>query len=111
MRDVARVRDTAAVGRMVEMLALRTAELLNVSSLGNDYYQHNEQAHALVGSRTGEGYRLGDIVEVKLMEAIPSAGALRFEMLTPGRKGNFGSLKSGLGRKPPRNKFGVRRAR
>jgi len=36
VRDVARVRDTAAVGRLLEMLALRTAELLNVSSLGND---------------------------------------------------------------------------
>lgn len=34
--DVARVRDPAAVGRLVEMLALRTAELLNVSGLGND---------------------------------------------------------------------------
>jgi hypothetical protein len=36
VRDVARVRDTAAVGRLLEMLALRTAELLNVSGLGND---------------------------------------------------------------------------
>lgn len=36
VQDVARVRDTAAVGRMLEMLALRTAELLNVSGLGND---------------------------------------------------------------------------
>lgn len=36
VRDIARVRDTAAMGRMLEMLALRSAELLNVSSLGND---------------------------------------------------------------------------
>ena len=36
VQDVAKVRDTAAVGRLLEMLALRTAELLNVSSLGND---------------------------------------------------------------------------
>jgi hypothetical protein len=36
VQDVARVRDTAAVARLLEMLALRTAELLNVSSLGND---------------------------------------------------------------------------
>lgn len=36
VRDVARVRDTAAVGRLLELLALRTAQLLNVSSLGND---------------------------------------------------------------------------
>lgn len=36
VRDVAQVRDAAAVGRLLELLALRTAELLNVSSLGND---------------------------------------------------------------------------
>ena len=36
VHDVARVRDTAAVGRLLELLALRTAQLLNVSSLGND---------------------------------------------------------------------------
>ena len=36
VQDVARVRDTDAVGRLLEMLALRTGELLNVSSLGND---------------------------------------------------------------------------
>lgn len=36
VRDVARVRDTAAVDRLLELLALRTAQLLNVSGLGND---------------------------------------------------------------------------
>ena len=36
VQDVARVKDTASVGRLIEMLALRTAGLLNVSSLGND---------------------------------------------------------------------------
>lgn len=36
VRDVARVRDSATVGRLMELLALRTAELLNVTSLGTD---------------------------------------------------------------------------
>lgn len=36
VKDVARVRDATAVGRLLELLALRTAELLNVSSLGNE---------------------------------------------------------------------------
>ncbi|MDR1854766.1 MAG: ATP-binding protein [Azoarcus sp.] len=36
VRDVARVRDTAAIARLLEVLALRTAELLNVSSLGKE---------------------------------------------------------------------------
>jgi predicted AAA+ superfamily ATPase len=36
VQDVARVRDTAAVGHLLQLLALRNAELLNVSSLGNE---------------------------------------------------------------------------
>ena len=38
----------------------------------------------MVGERTGETYRLGDRVEVKLVEAAPVAGALRFELLSGG---------------------------
>ena len=38
-----------------------------------------------MGEDTGRAYQLGDIVEVKLVEAIPTAGALRFELLTEGR--------------------------
>ncbi len=43
------------------------------------------RAHALVGERTGESWRLGDQVQVKLVEAAPIAGALRFEFLYQGR--------------------------
>jgi len=36
IHDVARVRDTDAVSRLLELLALRTAELLNISNLANE---------------------------------------------------------------------------
>lgn len=36
VQDIARVRDLTGLGRTLEMLALRNAELLNLSSLGND---------------------------------------------------------------------------
>ena len=54
------------------------------STIGADYYRYDEKRHALVGDRTGESYRLGDSVEVKLVEAAPVAGALRFELLSKG---------------------------
>ena len=53
-----RLKDTGADG------------FVPISSLGNDFYHHVEEAHALVGARSGEAYRLGDTVEVKLVEAI-----------------------------------------
>lgn len=57
-----------------------------VSTLGLDYYVYDEAHQALVGEHSGQGYRLGDAVEAKLVEAVPLAGALRFEILSEGRK-------------------------
>jgi len=54
-------------------------------TIGHEFFRYEEKHHALVGDRTGESYRLGDKVEVKLVEAIPVAGALRFEILSEGR--------------------------
>jgi len=45
----------------------------------------DETRHALVGSRSGAMHRLGDVVDVRLVEAAPVAGALRFELLSEGR--------------------------
>ncbi len=58
--------------------------LIPISTLGNDYFVHDATRHALIGERTGRGFRLGDTVRVKLVEAVPMAGALRFEMLSEG---------------------------
>jgi ribonuclease R len=55
------------------------------STIGADYYRFDEVAHAMRGERTGETYRLGDPVKVKLVEAAPVAGALRFELLSEGK--------------------------
>jgi len=55
------------------------------ATIGDDYYRYDERTHSMRGERTGETYRLGDKVEVKLVEAAPIAGALRFEILTTGR--------------------------
>jgi ribonuclease R len=54
-------------------------------TIGADYYRYDEGTHSLSGERTGETYRLGDAVQVKLVEAAPVAGALRFELLSEGR--------------------------
>jgi ribonuclease R len=56
-------------------------------TIGTEYFRYQEDAHALIGNSTGETYRLGDRVSVKLVEAVPVAGALRFEILSEGRSG------------------------
>ena len=52
---------------------------------GSEYFRYQEDRHALIGNQSGETYRLGDAVTVKLVEAAPVAGALRFELLSEGR--------------------------
>jgi ribonuclease R len=54
-------------------------------SLGSDYFVYDEARHSVTGRHSGETHRLGDPVEVKLIEAAPLAGALRFELLSEGR--------------------------
>ncbi|MBS7541433.1 ribonuclease R [Ancylobacter lacus] len=54
------------------------------ATLGQDYYRYDEARHALIGERSGEAHQLGDRVEVRLVEAAPVAGALRFELLSEG---------------------------
>jgi ribonuclease R len=54
-------------------------------TVGSEYFRYREDRHALVGDESGETFRLGDKVSVKLIEAAPVAGALRFEILSEGR--------------------------
>lgn len=68
------------------------------------FFNHVEAAHALVAARTGETYQLGDRVSVRLVEAIPSAGALRFEMLSAGRRGELHHMKGLRVRHVPRHR-------
>ena len=84
----ARISGVTRSGLFVRLKDTGADGFVPASSMAGDYYQHVEAAHALVGRRTGESYRLGDIVQVKLVEAIPTAGALRFEMLTQGKRGH-----------------------
>ncbi len=54
--------------------------LLPVRALGTEYFRHDERRHALVGERTGTSYSLGDILRVRLAEAAPLTGGLRFDL-------------------------------
>ncbi|HMO69108.1 MAG TPA: ribonuclease R, partial [Novosphingobium sp.] len=47
--------------------------------LGSDYFHYDEKAHVLTGERSGESYAMGQIVRLRLAEANPLTGALKFE--------------------------------
>ncbi len=79
------------------------------STIGDDYYRYIEEEQAMIGERTGESFRLGDDVRVKLVEVAPIQGNMRFELLSKGeivkppgrtsRKQTFKSYNKGRRRK------------
>lgn len=99
----ARISGLAPSGLFVRLSDTGADGYVPASSLDDDYYHFVEEQHALIGDREGRTYSLGDVVDVRLIEAVPMAGALRFEMLSEGKKGHV-SLAKGW-----RNKRGARR--
>jgi ribonuclease R len=55
--------------------------LVPISTLPDDYYEHDEAGHRLVGRSSGLVYRLGDLVEARLLEANPLTGGIIFEIM------------------------------
>jgi ribonuclease R len=80
-----RISGVTRAGLFVKLNETGADGFVPARTLGADYYRYNEARHALIGDHTGESYRLGDHVSVKLVEAAPVAGALRFELLSEGR--------------------------
>jgi ribonuclease R len=81
----ARVGGVTKSGLFVTLPDYGADGFIPISTLGTDYFIYDEAHQALTGEKTGLGYRLGDEVSVRLVEAVPLAGALRFEMLSDGR--------------------------
>ncbi|MFZ0210001.1 MAG: ribonuclease R [Roseiarcus sp.] len=85
-RFSARIGGVTKVGLFVKLTETGADGFIPAASLGEEYFRFDEASRALVGTRTGVNFRLGDSVEVKLLEAAPFAGALRFEMLREGAR-------------------------
>jgi ribonuclease R len=82
-----RIGGVVRAGLFVKLDDTGADGFIPAATLGNEYFRYHESAHALMGEDSGETYRLGDPVTVRLVEAVPVAGALRFEMLSQGRTG------------------------
>lgn len=100
----ARISGATRAGLFVALEETGADGFIPASTLGQDYYRYDETRQALVGDRTGEMHRIGDRVEVRLVEAAPVAGALRFELMTegayPGGKRGAGAPRGAPKRSP-----------
>lgn len=55
--------------------------LVPVSTLGAERFRFDEGTHALIGEESGDRYELGQRLKLRLAEANPISGALRFELI------------------------------
>jgi ribonuclease R len=54
--------------------------LVLAKDLGQEYFRYDEGAKQLVGDESGQAYRIGQRLTLRLAEANPVSGALRFEL-------------------------------
>jgi len=108
----ARISGITRSALFVELSETGADGIIPLSSMSRDRYIANEGLYSLSGMSSGETYKLGDQVVVRLIEAAPVAGALRFELLSEGvyeklpkgRTGKAKKLKSGRRSKPRRKR-------
>jgi ribonuclease R len=79
-----RISGVTRAGLFVKLNDTGADGLIPIRTLGTEYFNYDETRHALIGTRSGAMHRLGDVVDVRLVEAAPIAGALRFELLSEG---------------------------
>lgn len=91
-----RIAGVTRAGLFVRLTDTGADGFIPASTLGQEFFRYDEAQHALVGNRSRKMYRLGDPVQVRLVEAVPIAGALRFEILSNSNtRKTFKVLKSG----------------
>jgi ribonuclease R len=79
----ARVTGVTRFGLFVRLPESGAEGLIPARTLGFEYFRHDERQHALIGDRSGTRYSMGDKLKVRLMEAAPLTGGLRFELVEP----------------------------
>jgi ribonuclease R len=73
-----RITGVQAFGFFATIVGLGGDGLVPISTLGGEYFRHDEAAQALVGSDSGTTYASGDRLKLKLAEANPLTGSLKF---------------------------------
>jgi len=72
--------------------------LVPISILGNEYFRYDETKQALIGADSGDSFAAGDRLKLRLAEANPLTGALKFEL----PEGGGGWIEKRGDRPPPR---------
>ena len=76
-----RINGVTRFGLFVTLNETGADGLVPVRTLGDDYFIHDEAQHLLRGRKSKQVYRLGDKIDVMLMEADPVTGSMLMEVI------------------------------
>lgn len=85
-RFTGRINGVTRAGLFVTLSDTGADGFVPISKISREYYHFDPATHSLIGDESGLAYQMGMPVEVRLEEAAPIAGALRFEMLSEGQR-------------------------
>jgi ribonuclease R len=83
-----RITGVQPFGFFATVDALGGDGLVLAADLGKEYFRYDEKARTLIGDESGETYRVGQRLDLRLAEANPVSGGLRFEL----PEGSYGGL-------------------
>ncbi len=107
-----RVAGVARFGLFVKLDDTGADGIVPISTLGREYWRHDAETMTLTGEKSGKVIGLGARARVRLVEAAPVSGGLRFEALEIEGAGRIpaGARGAGDAGGGPRRKFGAARA-
>jgi ribonuclease R len=83
----ARITGVTKFGLFITLDETGADGLIPARNLGHEFYMFEEKARALVGVESGNRYKFGRAVRVRLEEATPVTGGLVFDMVSEPEKG------------------------
>ena len=107
----ARIRGVTKFGLFAMLETTGADGFIPMRHIGRERFRFEDQNHRLVGETTGGVYGLGQHVRVKLEEAIPLTGSMRFQMLSDPLPGEPGRKSGKKAAKPSRKKTGGKKKR
>jgi len=100
-----RIAGVTRAGLFVKLDESGADGFVPIGSLGREYFRHDHESQTLTGERSGRVIALGMRARVRLLEATPLTGGLRFELLeATGVVPRTGGSSPGKHR-PPRKKL------
>ena len=82
-----RITGVASFGFFATVADIGGDGLVPISTLGNDYFRFDEASKSIEGDASGVRYTIGQILPLRLAEANPISGSLRFELPEGGSQG------------------------